>query len=74
MPATLDFEVITSGEFPGDGREKVVSLSDPAAVAVTIGGVKTVKLEKLVELKWVSGLTGLNRLRGLADAQDLIRI
>lgn len=70
----VPIEIITSGEFPGDGREKAVSFPDPASVSVEIDGVKTVNLEKLVELKLASGMTGLNRLRDLADVQDLIRI
>lgn len=70
----VPIEVITSGEFPGDGRAKAVSFPDPASVAVEIDGVKTVSLEKLVELKLASGQTGLGRLRDLADVQDLIRI
>lgn len=70
----VPIEVITSGEFPSDGREKAVSFPDPASVAIEIDGVKTVSLEKLVELKLASGMTSLNRLRDLADVQDLIRI
>lgn len=70
----VPIEIITSGEFPGDGRAKAVSFPDPVCVAVEIDGVKTVNLEKLVELKLASGMTGLNRLRDLADVQDLIRI
>lgn len=69
----VPIEIITSGEFPGDGRAKAVSFPDPPQVAVMIDGVKTVSLEKLVELKLASGMTGLGRRRDLGDVQELIR-
>ncbi len=69
----VPIEIITSGEFPGDGRAKAISFPEPASVAVEIDGVKTVKLEKLVELKLASGMTGLGRRRDLGDVQELIR-
>ena len=70
----VPIEIITAGEYPGDGKPKAIVFPDPALVAVEIGGVKTVNLEKLVELKLASGLSGMDRLRDLADVQDLIRI
>lgn len=39
-----------------------------------IDGVKTVELPKLIELKLASGMSGLGRLRDLADVQELIRV
>ncbi len=69
----VPIEIITSGEFPGDGRAKAVSFPDPPQVAAMIDGVKTVSLEKLVELKLASGMTGLGRRRDLGDVQELIR-
>ena len=41
---------------------------------VVIDGVKTVDLAKLIELKLASGMTGLARLKDLADVQELIRV
>ena len=70
----VPLEIITAGEYPGDGKPKAIVFPDPALVSVEIGGVKTVNLEKLVELKLASGLSGMDRLRDLADVQDLIRI
>ena len=70
----VPIEIITAGEYPGDGKPKAIVFPDPALVSVEIGGVKTVNLEKLVELKLASGLSGMDRLRDLADVQDLIRI
>lgn len=38
-----------------------------------IDGVKTITLEKLVELKLASGITAPDRLKDLADVQELIK-
>jgi len=70
----VPIEVIVAGEYPGDGKPKAVVFPDPAACSVEIDGVKTVMLEKLVELKLASGITGLGRRKDLADVQELIRI
>lgn len=70
----VPIEIITAGEFPGDGKPKPVSFPDPAGAFVEIGGVKTVPLELLVELKLASGSSDLGRLKDLADVQELIRI
>jgi hypothetical protein len=67
-------EIVTSGEYPGDGQPKPVAFPDPAAPGVTVevGGIRVVTLEKLIELKLASGITAPYRLRDLADVQDLI--
>ena len=70
----IPVEIITSGEFPGDGLPKPVQFPDPAEVAVVIDGVKTVSLEKLIELKLTSGMTAGDRLKDLADVQELIKL
>lgn len=67
-------EIITSGEFPGDGLPKPVQFPEPSAVSVEIDGVKTVSLEKLIELKLTSGISAPDRLKDLADVQELIKI
>ena len=70
----IPVEIITSGEFPGDGLPKPVEFPDPAAFAVVIDGVKTVTLEKLIELKLTSGMTAGDRLKDLADVQELTKL
>ena len=70
----VPIEIITAGEYPGDGKPKAIVFPDPSLVAVEIDGVKTVNLEKLVELKLASGATGLGRRRDLGDVQELIRV
>jgi hypothetical protein len=66
-------EVIVAGEFPGDGKPKPVSFPDPAAASIEMDGVRVVTLEKLVELKLASGMTAPDRLKDLADVQELIK-
>ncbi len=67
-------EIVTTGEYPGDGLPKPVAFPDPTAprVTVEIEGVCVVALEKLIELKLASGMSAPHRLRDLADVQDLI--
>ena len=67
-------EVITTGEYPGDGKPKPVSFPNPATFSNRINGVQVVTLEKLVELKLASGMTAPDRLKDLADVQELIKI
>ena len=66
-------EIITSGEFPGDGRPKPVKFPEPSEASTEIDGIKTITIEKLVELKLASGMTAPHRLRDLADIQELIK-
>ena len=66
-------EVITAGEYPGDGKPKAVQFPDPAESSVDMQGIRVLPLPLLVELKLASGLTAPHRRRDLADVQDLIR-
>ena len=70
----IPVEIITTGEYPGDGLPKPVAFPDPADVAVVINGVKTITLEKLIELKLASGISAKDRLKDLADVQELIKL
>lgn len=70
----IPVEIITSGGFPGDGLPKPVIFPDPSEFAVIIDGVKTISLEKLVELKLASGMTAPDRLKDLADVQEMIKL
>ncbi len=67
-------EVIVAGEYPGDGKPKPVSFPVPADASVEIDGVRVVTLEKLIELKLASGMTAPDRLKDLADVQELIKV
>ena len=70
----VSIEVMTTGEFPGDGKPKPVSMPRPADAAVEINGIKFVTFEKLIELKLASGISAPDRLKDLADVQELIKI
>ncbi len=67
-------EFLITGEFPGDGKPKPVAFPDPANVSVEIDGIRYLRLENLIELKLASGMTNANRLKDLADVQELIRV
>jgi len=69
----VTIEVMTTGEYPGDGKPKPVSIPDPSAASTEIDGVNVVTLEKLIELKLASGMTAPHRLKDLADVQELIK-
>jgi len=67
-------EIVTAGEYPGDGLPKPVAFPDPttSGMTVEVEGIRVVTLEKLIELKLASGMSASHRLRDLADVQDLI--
>ena len=70
----IPVEIITSGEYPGDGLPKPVVFPNPEDFSVVIDGVRTITLEKLIELKLASGITAPHRLKDLADVQELIKV
>jgi len=77
LRSTIDnvsIEVMLSGEYPGDGKPKPVSMPIPSAASEEIDGTKFVTLEKLIELKLASGISAGDRLKDLADVQELIKI
>jgi len=69
----VSIEVMTTGEFPGDGKPKPVSMPRPNEASIEIDGIKFVTLEKLIELKLASGMSAPDRLKDLADVQELIK-
>jgi len=70
----VSIEVMTTGEYPGDGKPKPVSMPRPLEASTEIDGVRFVTLEKLIELKLASGISASDRLKDLADVQELIKI
>jgi hypothetical protein len=70
----VTIEVMTTGEYPGDGKPKPVSMPAPADASTEIDGIRFVTLEKLIELKLASGMSATDRLKDLADVQELIKI
>ena len=69
----VSIEVIMTGEYPGDGKPKPVSFPVPSDASIDIDGVQIVTLDKLIELKLASGMTAPDRLKDLADVQELIK-
>jgi hypothetical protein len=63
----------SAGSYPGDGKPKPVSYPDPTVCAVDISGIPCLALPKLIEIKIASGISLKDRLRDLADVQELIR-
>jgi len=70
----VSIEVMTTGEYPGDGKPKPVSMPTPSEASTEIDGIRFVTLEKLIELKLASGISAPDRLKDLADVQELIKI
>ena len=70
----VEIDILTQGEYPGDGKPKPVSFPNPTAASTEIDGIRIVTLEKLIELKLASGMTARHRLRDLADVQELIKL
>lgn len=77
LKSTVDgvtIEVMTTGEYPGDGKPKPVSMPEPIEASTKIDGIRFLTLEKLIELKLASGISAPDRLKDLADVQELIKI
>ncbi|HWX41805.1 MAG TPA: hypothetical protein VN345_11700 [Blastocatellia bacterium] len=70
----VEIDIITEGEYPGDGKPKPVSFPPPIDAAIEMDGIRIITLEKLVELKLASGMSAPHRLRDLADVQELIKV
>lgn len=68
----VKIDVLITGDFPGDGKPKSVAFPDPG-VAARGAGVMVLPVKHLVELKLASGLTNADRMKDLADVQELIR-
>jgi hypothetical protein len=69
----VKIEFLLSGDYPGDGKPKAVQFPDPGRVAVDHDGIKFVDLATLIELKLASGMSGSDRMKDLADVQELIK-
>ena len=70
----VDIDIVLAGSYPGDGKPKPVVFPDPGIAADRGARVALLPLEVLIELKLASGLTAADRLKDLADVQELIRI
>lgn len=68
----VKIDVLLTGEYPGDGKPKSVRFPDPQ-VAVRGQDFMVLSTKDLIELKLTSGMTSRDRLKDLADVQELIR-
>lgn len=68
----VKIDVLLTGDYPGDGKPKPIRFPDPGT-AVRGEGVMVLSAKDLVELKLASGMTSPDRLKDLADVQELIR-
>ncbi len=66
-------EFLTTGEYPGDGKPKPIAFPKPSDVSVVMDGFRIINLPGLITLKLASGMTNPDRLKDLADVQELIR-
>jgi hypothetical protein len=66
-------DIITTGEYPGDGKPKAVQFPDPSE-SVDLDGINVLALPRLIEGKIVTGTTvDYRELQDLGDVQALIR-
>jgi hypothetical protein len=70
----VDIDVALTGSYPGDGKQEPVAFPDPAQAAERGARVALLPLTTLIELKRASGMTAPDRLRYLADVQEVIRL
>jgi hypothetical protein len=67
-------EFLVTGQFPGDGKPKPVAFPLPEAVSMVRDGIRYLNLPTLIELKLASGMTNPQRVKDLADVQELIKL
>ena len=67
-------EFLLTGAYPGDGKEKPVAFPAPDNVTESKDGIRFLNLQTIVELKLASGMTGADRIKDLADVQELIKL
>jgi len=71
----VDVDLLTSGDFPGDGLPKAVAFPFPdadAAVRTALEGVPVLDLVQLVQLKLASAASAPHRGKDAADVRALV--
>lgn len=72
--SNVGVDIVTTGEYPGDGKEKSISFPDPSTVSQNIGGLKVVNLPTLINLKLASYLSmPQQRMRDRTDVSGLVK-
>jgi hypothetical protein len=67
-------DVLITGDFPVDGKEKPVAFPDPSIGEPSPDGYPVLPLRVLIELKLASAMTAAHRMQDYADAMNLIRV
>jgi hypothetical protein len=67
-------EFLLVGDYPGDGKQKPIAFPDPMELVELQDGIQFLNLRSVVELKLASGMTGTDRMKDLADVQELIKL
>lgn len=72
--SNVGVDIITAGQYPGDGKEKSISFPDPSTVSQDIGGLKVVNLATLINLKLASYMSmPQQRMRDRTDVSGLVK-
>jgi hypothetical protein len=69
----VNIDVLSTGRFPGDGKPKPIAFPDPSTTAIRGQPFALLPVERWIELKLASGMVRSDRLKDLADVQELIR-
>lgn len=70
----VKIEFLVAGQFPGDGKPKEIAFPEPSSVSINKNGIQYIALPQLIELKLASGMSDANRIRDIADVQELVKL
>lgn len=70
----VKIEFLLTGDYPGDGKPKPVAFPDPTDSVEVIDGIRVLSLQKVIELKLASGMTGVGRSKDIGDVEELIKL
>ncbi len=70
--ANVKIDVLIAGDYPGDGLPKPVCFPDPGTAELG-DGYRVLSVRALIELKLASGMSNPDRMKDLADVQELVR-
>jgi hypothetical protein len=70
----VKIEFLISGQYPGDGKPKPVAFPSPENSVVERQGIRYLNLQNIIELKIASGITNSERIKDLADVQEMIKL
>jgi hypothetical protein len=69
----VEIRFLVSGDTLRNCREQLFPIPDPSGISVELDGIMYVKLPALVEMKLSSGIRRPDRIKDLADVQELIK-